>query len=73
MNKKSIFAIIGIILLVAMYVVTLVCAIIKTPFATSMLMASLYCTIVIPVFIYGVLLITKHIKNRNNDDDNPRD
>lgn len=69
MNKKSIFAIIGIILLVAMYIVTLICAIIKTPFAKSMLMASLYCTIVIPVFIYGVMLVTKYIKNRNDNDD----
>lgn len=68
-NKKSILAITGIVLLIGMYIFTLVCAIIKTPFAKSLFMASLYCTIVIPVFIYIFMMVTKYLKGRGIKDD----
>ena len=68
-NKKSLLAITGIVLLIGMYIFTLVCAIIKTPFAKSLFMASLYCTIVIPVFIYIFMMVTKYLKGRGIKDD----
>lgn len=68
-NKKSILAIAGIVFLIGMYIFTLVCAIIKTPFAKSLFMASLYCTIVIPVFIYIFMMVTKYLKGRGVDND----
>ncbi len=56
MNKKRIAAIIGLCLIAAMYMATIIFALLDSPFARSCLMASLFCTIVIPVVIYGYLM-----------------
>ena len=72
-SKKSILALAGIVFLIGMYLFTLICAIIKTPFAKSLFMASLYCTIVVPVFIYIFMMVTKYLKGRgvkDNEEEN---
>lgn len=53
-KKKSvrILAIIGIVLLVALYASTLVFALLNSPRAFEMLMASIFGTILIPTLIY---------------------
>ena len=61
---KRILAIIGIVILVGMYVTTLIASIIQTEFAQSLFFASLYCTFIVPVVIYGYELIYKVVKGK---------
>lgn len=56
---RRILAIIGLIIIAGLYAVTILCALIDSPLAKSCLMASLFCTIVVPAVIYGFLMITK--------------
>lgn len=60
---KRILAMIGVILLVLLYVVTLVCAIINSPWSVQMFKASVAMTIIVPVLIFGYKLIYKVLKN----------
>lgn len=67
MNKlKRILALLGVILLLAMYASTLVFALMDHPNAGGMLMGSIYSTIVIPVFLYAILLAAK-VLGKNSD------
>lgn len=68
-KARQILAIIGIILLVGMYVATFVCALSANENFMSMLMASIYATIVIPVLIWAITFIYKLIKKDDNTDD----
>lgn len=68
MSKKRIAAIIGLAAIAVMYAATIVFALIGSPFTRSCLMASLFCTIVIPVMIYGYLMLFHMMNRRNNDD-----
>lgn len=66
---KRIFALLGVILLLALYGSTLVFALMQNPNAGGMLMASIYCTIIVPVFLYAVLLVAKVIKDKKESGD----
>lgn len=59
---KRILAIIGIVILVGLYVTTLIASIIQTEFAQSLFFASLYCTFIVPIVIYGYEMIYKIVK-----------
>lgn len=68
MNAKRILALLGIIVLVGIYVISLVFALIDHPLKSSMMYASLYATVVIPVLIYAFLLIAKLLhKNKEEE------
>ncbi|MCC8106154.1 MAG: hypothetical protein LIO99_09160 [Clostridiales bacterium] len=56
---KRIAAMIGVILLVGMYVATLVLALSSSPQAQNLLMASIVCTVVVPVLIYAMELVAR--------------
>ncbi len=65
MEKKKvvrILALIGAILLAALYVSTLVFALLDNPFADKLLIASVAGTILIPVLLYAYQLIYKILK-----------
>ena len=68
MNKKRVAAITGLCLIGIMYIATIVFALMDSPFTRSCLMASLFCTIVIPVVIYAYLMLL-NIINRNAHED----
>ena len=51
-NGKRIAALIGVVILVSMYVISLIFAILAKPEAMSLFMGSLACTIFIPIAIY---------------------
>jgi undecaprenyl pyrophosphate phosphatase UppP len=72
-TKRQIFAWIGIVILVAMYASTMVFALIKSPNAKALLMASIYCTIAVPVILYGIILITRNARNRKEPGEEPAD
>ena len=68
MNKvRRIFALAGIILLAAMYILTMVFALMKHPMATQLLMAAVFCTVAVPVLLYAMLLVAKNLKGRGTD------
>lgn len=69
MNLKRILASAAIILLLGLYVVTLICAIIKTPFAYQLFRACLYGTFVIPVILYGFMIAVKIWGKKEKDDE----
>ncbi len=62
---KRILALLAVILLVAMYGSTLVFALMDHPQAKGLLMASIYCTIAVPVLLYAISLVTKLLKEKN--------
>lgn len=66
-KMKQILALLGVLLLLAMYGSTMVFALLDHPNASGMLMASIYCTIIVPVFLYAVLLVAKVIKQKNEE------
>lgn len=67
MNKKRIAAIIGLVLMAAMYAATLIFALIGSPFSRSCLMASLFCTFMIPITIYAYLILLKMTSKTSPD------
>ena len=62
---KRIAALVGVILLVAMYGSTLVFALMDSPMAKGLLMGSIYCTIAVPVLLYAITLVTKLLRDKN--------
>ncbi len=62
-NVKRILAIIGILLLVSLYVITLVLALTDDPHTMSAFRASLYCTFLVPVLLWTYTFIYKLLKN----------
>ncbi len=67
MKLKRILAIVGIIILAGMYVLTLIFALIDSPLKNSLLYASLYCTVIIPVLIYVFLLLIRLFGKKGGD------
>jgi len=56
---KRIAALIGVIFLIGMYVVTLILGLTASPATQNMLMASIVCTVLIPVLLYAMMLIAR--------------
>ena len=65
---KRIMALIGAILLIAMYVVTLILGLMASPATKNMLMASIACTVILPCLLYGMMLVARVLDNRNSSD-----
>ena len=58
-RTRQILAIAGIVFLLAIYASTLVFALMKNPAAERLLMASVFCTVAVPVILYGVILVAR--------------
>ena len=58
MKKKRVLAWIGIILLAGMYLTDLILALVGSPIAKQWLMASLICTVAVPILLYGFLVVS---------------
>lgn len=65
-KKKRILALAGVIILVALYLSTLIFALIDSPWADTCLKAAVGATILVPVLLYGYILIYRLIK-KNHD------
>ena len=70
MKVKRILAIIGVIILVMMYVLTLVFALMKSQYSFQLFIASAFCTVAVPFMIH-LLLVLINIKNGGKLFDNP--
>lgn len=66
-KTKQVLAIIGIILLVSLYVITLVCAITDNTSTMQVFMASVFATVVIPVMIWAYSFIFRLIKKNSQE------
>lgn len=73
MNKKRIVAIVVLVLIALLYLATLIFAVIDSPFARSCLMASLFCTIVLPVMAYVYLKLIENLKSHKDADEDIED
>lgn len=70
MNKiKRILALMGAILLACLYVSTLVFALIGSELSLQLLKASVAATILIPVLLYGIILISRLTGNKDDSSD----
>lgn len=67
-KSKRILAMLGVILLVLMYIITLIAALFSSPSFKGLFTASIYCTFVIPLFLYVYMLIYKVLKGHNADE-----
>lgn len=61
---KRISAIIGIVLILSMYLITLILAIFASDYAPGLFMASAFCTVVIPIMIYGFIAIYQYVHKK---------
>lgn len=69
---KRIFALIGALILIGMYVVTLVLGLTASPAAKDALMAAIACTVIVPCLIYGMMLVARVLDNRSqNEEEKP--
>ena len=64
---KQILALIGAVLLVCMYAATLIFALIDSPAASGLFRASVAATILIPVLLYAFIMITRLLRDHNED------
>lgn len=67
-KAERIAALVGVFVLAVMYLTALVCAFINHPMAQFMMMASLFCTITIPVLLYVFTMFFKKKKDRNTSE-----
>ena len=63
-SARRIVALLGIIVLLGLYASTLVFALMKSPAAKGLLMASIYCTIVVPILLFAMMYIAKALRGR---------
>ena len=65
---KRIIALLGVILLLALYISTIVLACIGSENALNLLRAAIYATIVVPVLLWAYSFIYKLLKNNNSQE-----
>ena len=70
MDKKytklqRIFAIVGVILLLLLYIVTLICAVFATPATLPLFKACILSTVLIPLMIFGYIKIGRILTRRS--------
>ena len=68
MKIKRIFAIIAVVLLVALYGSTIVFAMSDNPNAVYMFKASIFCTVIIPIILYSYILVFGKKESDHTDD-----
>lgn len=65
MKIKRIFAIIAVILLVALYGSTVIFALSDSPNAIYLFKASIFCTVIIPVILYSYILVYRIFSHKH--------
>lgn len=64
MKSKRILALTGAVILIALYVSSIIFALMDSPLAENLLLASLFCTIVIPAVLYGYAVALRYFKRK---------
>ncbi|MCI8635033.1 MAG: hypothetical protein HFJ05_05475 [Eubacterium sp.] len=74
-NTKRIFAVLGVIVLIGMYLITLILALIDNPHTFDLFKISVGLTILIPVLLWIYIAMYRYVKQRrqaNQDDPNEK-
>ena len=64
---KRIIALGGVVVLLGLYLVTFITAILAKPYRDQMFTTSLYCTFIIPVLIYGFMVVSKAFGHKEGE------
>ena len=64
MKLKRILALAAVIILISLYAASIIFALIDSPIAESLLLASLFCTIVIPAVFYGYMVVLRYFRKK---------
>lgn len=59
---KRIICIVGVILLVSLYIATLILAVLGKPGTEKLFLASAFCTILVPIFLYVIVWLQGVLK-----------
>lgn len=59
---QRILALCGALLLAGLYIVTLISAVLATPYSAGLFKACLFSTVFIPIMIYAILLVYRVLK-----------
>lgn len=70
MKTKRVLALVGVVLLVAMYVVTLILAFFAKEYFMNLFVASVALTIVVPITIH-IIFVLKNVKSGKSITDEP--
>ncbi len=65
-KKKQVLAIAALVLIALLYLATLIFAFLDHPLAKNCLMAALFCTIVVPVFVYVYIRMTQYLSTKGS-------
>jgi len=68
MKMKRILSILGVIFLVGLYLSSFIFALIDSPLATNLLLASILSTLFIPVIIYAIQLMARVLKPKDKEE-----
>jgi ACR3 family arsenite efflux pump ArsB len=68
-KSKRILAIIGIVMLVGLYVVSLISAIFATEASATLFKVSIFCTIVIPLLLYAYMMLCRVFRKKDDNND----
>ena len=66
-KTKRILALFAIIFLAGSYISSLVAALMHSEFAHGLFVASMFCSMAVPLVLYGYLLIYKYFVNKDNE------
>ena len=66
---RRVLAIIGLILIAALYIITIILAFSKNPNSKGWLMAAIFCTIAVPVLIYAIQLVAQVLRKMTHKED----
>ena len=66
-KARRIFALAGVILILALYALTLIFALQKNPAFKSLFLGALFCSVAVPVILYVLGLLIKNAKKGNDD------
>ena len=67
-TRRRVLALTGIILLIVMYALTMVFALVKSPYARGLLMGSIFCTIAVPVLLYAMTMVAGLVRGKGLPD-----
>lgn len=66
-KTKRFLAIFTIVFLAGSYISSLVAALMHSEFAHGLFVASMFCSMAVPLVLYGYLLIYKYYANKDNE------
>lgn len=72
MKWKRLFAIAGLVLILAMYLIAIVSAFLNTPQSKNWLMAAIFSTVIVPVFLYAAQLVYRLLKPEDKSKEHPK-